>query len=47
MRNDSGINKIEDMKGKVATTNGLGSGVDIVIRAALHKHGLEARATTP
>jgi NitT/TauT family transport system substrate-binding protein len=42
VRKDSGINKIEDMKGKVAATNGLGSGVDIVIRAALHKHGLEA-----
>jgi NitT/TauT family transport system substrate-binding protein len=43
VRKDSGINKIEDMKGKVAATNGLGSGVDIVIRAALHKHGLEAK----
>ena len=32
----------ETMKGKVAATNGLGSGVDIVIRAALHKRGLEA-----
>ena len=42
VRKDSGINKIEDMKGKVAATNGLGSGVDIVIRAALHKHGLQA-----
>ena len=42
MRKDSGIDKIEDMKGKVAATNGLGSGVDIVMRAALHKHGLEA-----
>jgi sulfonate transport system substrate-binding protein len=42
VRKDSGIDKIEDMKGKVAATNGLGSGVDIVIRAALHKHGLEA-----
>jgi NitT/TauT family transport system substrate-binding protein len=42
VRKDSGINKIEDMKGKIAATNGLGSGVDIVIRAALHKHGLEA-----
>jgi NitT/TauT family transport system substrate-binding protein len=42
VRKDSGIDKIEDMKGKIAATNGLGSGVDIVIRAALHKHGLEA-----
>ena len=42
VRKDSGINKIEDMKSKVAATNGLGSGVDVVVRAALHKHGLEA-----
>jgi len=41
VRKDSGINKIEDMKGKVAATNGLGSGVDIAMRAALHRHGLE------
>jgi NitT/TauT family transport system substrate-binding protein len=31
------------MKGKVAVTNGLGSGVDIVMRAALRQHGLEAQ----
>ena len=42
VRKDSGINKIEDMKGKVAATNGLGSGVDIAVRATLLKHGLEA-----
>ena len=42
VRKDSGIDKIEDMKGKVAATNGLGSGVDIAMRAALHKHGLQA-----
>jgi NitT/TauT family transport system substrate-binding protein len=40
VRKDSGINKIEDMKGKVAATNGLGSGVDIIMRAALSSHGL-------
>jgi len=43
VRRDSGIDKIEDMKGKVAVTNGLGSGVDIVMRAALRQHGLEAQ----
>jgi TRAP-type uncharacterized transport system substrate-binding protein len=32
VRRDSGINRIEDMKGKVAVTNGLGSGVDIIMR---------------
>jgi NitT/TauT family transport system substrate-binding protein len=43
VRKDSGINKIEDMKGKVAATNGLGSGVDITVRATLLQHGLEAQ----
>ncbi len=43
VRKDSGIDKIEDMKGKVAATNGLGSGVDIAMRAVLHKHGLEVK----
>jgi len=41
VRRDSGIEKIEDMKGKIAVTNGLGSGVDIIMRSALRKHGLE------
>jgi NitT/TauT family transport system substrate-binding protein len=43
VRKDSGIDKIEDMKGKVAATNGLGSGVDIAVRATLLKHGLEVK----
>jgi NitT/TauT family transport system substrate-binding protein len=43
VRKDSGIDKIEDMKGKVAATNGLGSGVDIAMRSALHSRGLEAK----
>ena len=42
VRKDSGINTIADMKGKVAVTNGLGSGVDIVMRTALRRAGLEA-----
>jgi NitT/TauT family transport system substrate-binding protein len=41
VRKDSGIEKIEDMKGKVAATNGLGSGVDIAMRSALNRHGLQ------
>ena len=41
VRKDAGINQIEDMKGKVAATNGLGSGVDIAMRSALNKHGLQ------
>ena len=44
VRKDSGIDKIEDMKGKVAATNGLGSGVDIAMRSALNKHGLQVDA---
>jgi sulfonate transport system substrate-binding protein len=40
VRKDSGIKKIEDLKGKVLATNAIGSGVDIAMRAALKKHGL-------
>jgi NitT/TauT family transport system substrate-binding protein len=40
VRKDSGINKIEDLKGKVLATNAIGSGIDIGMRAALKKHGL-------
>jgi NitT/TauT family transport system substrate-binding protein len=43
VRKDSGISKIEEMKGKIAVTNGLGSGVDIIMRTALRRHGLEAQ----
>lgn len=41
VRKDSGISRIEDLKGKVVATNGLGSGVDIIMRSALRRHGLE------
>jgi ABC-type nitrate/sulfonate/bicarbonate transport system substrate-binding protein len=37
---DSGINRIDDLKGKVLATNVIGSGVDIGMKAALKKHGL-------
>jgi sulfonate transport system substrate-binding protein len=40
VRTDSGINKIEDLKGKVLATNTIGSGIDVAMRAALKKHGL-------
>jgi sulfonate transport system substrate-binding protein len=43
VRKDSGIDRIEDMKGKIAVTNGLGSGVDIIMRTALRRHGLEVQ----
>jgi ABC-type nitrate/sulfonate/bicarbonate transport system substrate-binding protein len=41
VRKDSGINKVEDLKGKIVGTNGGGSAVDIAARAMLKKHGLE------
>ena len=37
---DSGIHKVEDLKGKVIATNAIGSGVDIAMRVMLKKHGL-------
>src|ERR1017187_7312198 len=43
VRKDSGINKVEDLKGKVIGTNGGGSAVDVAIRAVLKKHGLEEK----
>ena len=41
VRKDSGIKKIEDLKGKVIATNAGGSGIDIAMKAMLRKHGLE------
>src|ERR1041384_1918447 len=43
VRKDSGINKIEDIKGKIVGTNGGGSAVDVALRAALKKAGLEEK----
>ncbi len=43
VRKDSGINKVEDLKGKVIGTNGGGSAVDVAIRAMLKQHGLEEK----
>ncbi len=40
VRKDSGIKKIEDLKGKVLATNSVGAGVDIAMKAGLKKHGL-------
>jgi len=41
VRKDSGIDKVEDLKGKVIGTNGAASAVDVAERAMLKKHGLE------
>jgi NitT/TauT family transport system substrate-binding protein len=43
VRKDSGIVKVEDLKGKVVGTNAAGSAVDIASRAMLKKHGLEPK----
>jgi NitT/TauT family transport system substrate-binding protein len=38
---DGPIQKVEDLKGKVVSSNAAGSAVDIAMRAMLKKHGLE------
>ena len=38
---DSSIRKVEDLKGKVVSSNAAGSAVDVAMRAMLKKHGLE------
>lgn len=40
VRTDSGIAKIEDLKGKVLATTGFGAASDIALRAMLTRHGL-------
>jgi sulfonate transport system substrate-binding protein len=41
VRNDGGIAKVEDLKGKVIATNGFGGAYDVGMRSMLRKHGLE------
>jgi sulfonate transport system substrate-binding protein len=41
VRADSTIQKIEDLKGKVLSTNGIGGSLDVALRAMLRKHNLE------
>jgi sulfonate transport system substrate-binding protein len=43
VRNDSGIERIEDLKGKVVATNGAGGAFDVAMRWMLRQHGLEDR----
>jgi NitT/TauT family transport system substrate-binding protein len=40
---DSPVKTIKDLKGKIAATNVAGSAVDIIMRAALRKNGLDDR----
>ena len=43
VRNDGGINTVEDLKGKVVATNGAGGAFDVAMRWMLHQHHLEDR----
>jgi len=40
VRNDGGIARIEDLRGKVLATTGFGAASDIALRAVLTRHGL-------
>jgi NitT/TauT family transport system substrate-binding protein len=41
VRNDSGINTIEDLKGKVLITNVVGGSLDLAMRVMMRKHRME------
>jgi NitT/TauT family transport system substrate-binding protein len=41
VRNDGGIARVEDLKGRVLATNGAGGAFDVAMRWMLHKHGLD------
>ncbi|HKW55307.1 MAG TPA: ABC transporter substrate-binding protein [Stellaceae bacterium] len=43
VRSDSPIHKIEDLKGKVLASNGIGGAVDMAMRKILRDHELEAK----
>ncbi len=43
VRRDSPIQAVDDLKGRIVATNGLGSGVDIAMRTQLMRHGLVDR----
>ncbi len=38
---DSPISKVEDLKGKVLVTNGIGGGLDMIMKTEMLKHGLQ------
>jgi len=46
VRADSGITKIEDLKGKRIASNAIGSASDTAMRAALDKHGISPKQFT-
>src|SRR5690348_17595420 len=37
---DGPIKKVEDLKGKVLVTNGIGGGLDMIMKAEMLKHGM-------
>src|SRR5579862_2122627 len=37
---DGSIHKVEDLKGKVLVTNGIGGGLDMIMKAMMLKHGM-------
>jgi NitT/TauT family transport system substrate-binding protein len=41
VRNDSPVQKVEDLKGKIIAVPGIGAGMDVFMRVMLRKHGLE------
>ena len=41
VRKDSGINRVEDLKGKTLAVNGHGTGVEMALTIVLEKHGLK------
>ena len=43
VKNDSGIKRVEDLKGKIVGSNGIGSATDMGSRFMLRRHGLEDR----
>jgi NitT/TauT family transport system substrate-binding protein len=43
VRSDSPVHKIEDLKGKVLASNGIGGAVDMAMRKILRDHGLEEK----
>ncbi len=41
VRKDSGIRKVEELKGKTLATNGFGTGTEMAMKIELKKHGLD------
>jgi len=44
VRSNSGINRVEDLRGKIIAVNSLGSGDDAAVRVMLAKHGMKSEA---